>query len=206
MESRESSEKRPKELGYFDPYWQSLQGETDRGGAVLYAILLDGLLEKLLQASFIKDSRVKLLFRNDHILQSFYAKINLAYFAGLIPKFLFEDLKLVCRIRNKFAHSVVSDPKFTNAAIARLINQFSQMPESLRETYPPGLKFYLVVQQIATLLLVLTKLIDVSGLSNLVNLLKLEEKKFSDAMSGAILKPDEIHSIIAGKRVTRRKK
>jgi len=202
MESRESSEERPKELRYFDPYWQSLQGETDRGGAVLYAILLDGLLEKLLQASFIKDSRVKLLFKDDHILQSFYAKINLAYFAGLIPKPIFEDLKLICRIRNKFAHSVVSDPKFTNAAIARLINQFSQIPESLRETYPPRLKFYLVVQHIATLLLAWTKLIDASGLPNLVNLLKLEEENWSDA----ILKPDEIRSVIVGKRVTRRKK
>jgi len=201
MESHESSEERPKELSYLDPYWQSLQGETDRGTAVLSAILLDGLLEKLLQASFIKDPRVKFLFKNDHILQSFYAKINLAYFAGLIPKPFFEDLKLICEIRNKFAHRVVSDPKFTNATIARLVNQFSQIPESLRGTYPPRLKFVLVVSHIAALLLAWITLIDNFGLPNLVNLLKLEEKNWPDL----ILKPDEIRSVIAGNRVTRRK-
>ena len=202
MESRESSEERPKALSYLDPYWQSLEGETDRGIAVLSAILLDDLLEKLLQASFIKDSRVKLLFKNDRILQSFYAKINLAYFAGLIPKPFFEDLKLICEIRNKFAHSVVSDPKFTNATIARLVNRFSQIPESLRGTYPPRLKFYLVVSHLAGFLVAWIKFIDAFGSPNLVNLLKLEEKNWSDL----ILKPAEIHSVIAGKRVTRRKK
>ena len=201
MESRESSEETHKELSYLEPYWQSLQGETDRGTAVLSAILLDGLLEKLIQASFIKDPRVKLLFKNDRILQSFYAKINLAYFTGLIPKPFFEDLKLICEIRNKFAHSVVSDPKFTNATITRLVNQLSQIPESLRGTYPPRLRFDLVVSHIAGLLLAWIKFIADFGLPNLVNLLKLEEKNWSDL----ILKPDEIRSIIAGNRVARQK-
>ena len=89
MESRESSEERPKELSYLDPYWQSLEGETDRGTAVLCAILLDGLLEKLIQESFIKDPRVESLFKNDRILQSFYAKINLAYFTGYFSQKFF---------------------------------------------------------------------------------------------------------------------
>jgi len=200
MESRERSEEMHKELSYLEPYWQSLEGETDRGAAVLAAILLDGLLEKLIRASFIKDSRVKLLFKNDHILQSFYAKINLAYFAGLIPKPVFEDLKLICEIRNKFAHSVISDPKFTNATISKLVNHLSQIPKSLRETYPPKLKFVLVVSHVAALLLAWSKLIADFGLPNLVKLLKLEEKNWSEC----ILKPDEIRSIIAGKKITRR--
>jgi hypothetical protein len=50
MESREWSEEMHKELSYLEPYWQSLEGETDRGAAVLAAILLDGLLEKLIRA------------------------------------------------------------------------------------------------------------------------------------------------------------
>lgn len=200
MEPRETSEEPHKELDYLKPYWESLQGETDRGTAVLSAILLDDLLEKLIEASFIKDRRVKLLFKNDRILQSFYAKINLAYFAGLIPKPFFEDLKVICEIRNKFAHSVISDPKFTNAAITRLVNQLSQMPESLRETYPPRLRFALVVSHIAGLLLVWSKFIVDFGLPNLVSLLKLEEKNWSDL----ILKPDELSSITAGNQITPR--
>jgi len=203
MESGERSEEAHKELSYLEPYWQSLEGETDRGTAVLSAILLDGLLEQLIQASFIKDPRVKQIFKNDHVLQSFYAKINLAYFAGLIPKPFFEDLKLICEIRNKFAHSVVSDPKFTNATITRLVNRLSQIPESLREKYPPRLKFDLVVSHVAGLLLAWIKLISDFGLPNLVNLLKLEETNWSDC----ILEPEEIRNIIEGNKnkVVRRK-
>ncbi len=196
MESREISEERPKELSYLQPYFQSLESETDRGTAILSAILLDDLLEQLIQASFIKDPRVKQLFKNDHALQSFYTKINLAYFAGLIPKPIFEDLKLVCEIRNKFAHSIVSDPKFTNAIVTRLIDHFSQIPESLRKKYPPKLKFILVVSHIAALLLLWNKFITEFGMPNLVNLLKLEEKNWSDT----ILEPEEIRSIIEGNK------
>jgi hypothetical protein len=107
---------------------------------------------------------------------------------------------LICEIRNKFAHSVIYDPKFTNATISKLVNQLSQVPKSLRETYPPKLRFVLVVSHIAGLLVALSKIIADFGLPNLVKLLKLEEKNWSDF----ILKPDEIRDIIAGKKITRR--
>ncbi len=183
-----------KELIQLKPFWQALQDETDRGTAIISSCLLDSLLEKLIQASFIRDPRVKLLFKNDHILQSFFAKVNIAYFSGLIPKAFYDDLKLICEIRNKFAHAVIADLKFTDIAITQHINEFTQIPESLREIYTPRLKFALVVSHIAGLLLAWKQLLSEFRLPSLVKLLKLDEKNWNEL----IITPSQIRSIIEG--------
>ncbi len=187
-----------KELSQLAPFWQSLQDETDRGAAIISACLLDSLLEKLIQASFINDPRVKLLFKNDHILQSFYAKINIAYFSGLVPKAFYDDLKHICEIRNRFAHAVIADLKFTDEPIVQHINEFTQIPEALREIYPPRLKFALVVSHIAGLLLAWKQLFFEFKLPNLVKLLKLEEKNWHEL----IITPDQMRNIIEAHKGT----
>lgn len=86
-----------------DALWTAFEDNMDRAFAIVVASVLDDLLEDIIKASYIKDPKVKSLFKDDHILQSFHSKIHIAYFSGLIPEFMYCDLKLVCQTRNKFA-------------------------------------------------------------------------------------------------------
>lgn len=61
-----------------EPFDAALEQGSDRAIAIISTCLLDNLLERLIRAFYIKDPAVKLIFKNDHILQSFYAKINIA--------------------------------------------------------------------------------------------------------------------------------
>jgi len=184
----DSFKKAKQKLDELQPIWQAFGEETDRATAILSACVLDDLLEDLIRASFIKDTRVKSMFRDDHILQSFFAKINIAYFSGLIPEVFYHDLKLICEIRNRFAHSTVADLKFTHDTIFQRIDKFSQIPKHLAELYPPRLKFELMVAHIAGLLLAWEAFLLEFQPPNLVKLLKLEQMAFQDL----IMKPEQI--------------
>ncbi len=134
------------------PFWDALTKESDRAIAIIAACLLDDLLEKLIRASYIKAPQVKSLFKNDHILQSFFSKISVAYFSGLIPKFVYHDLRLICEIRNKFAHSITANLTFTDSSVTQQINSFELRPRTLNGVTAPKMKFIIVVQQIIALL------------------------------------------------------
>jgi hypothetical protein len=90
-----------------DAFFEVFSKETDRGLAIASICYLDNMLEKLIKAAYRKDQRIKMLFKDNQILQSFYNKVCIAYFSGLIPRVVFDDLKLIGEIRNRFAHSVL---------------------------------------------------------------------------------------------------
>ena len=90
-----------------EPFLSSLSKEGDRSASIVSVCVLDDLLEKLLRAWFVKEPQVKELFSNDHILQSYYSKVSIAYFSGLIPKSFYHDFRLIGEIRNYFAHSLL---------------------------------------------------------------------------------------------------
>lgn len=188
----DSFQKGKQKLDELQPIWQAFSEETDRSTAILAACLLDNVLEDLIRASFIKDTRVKSIFRDGHILQSFFAKINIAYFSGLIPEVFYRDLKLICEIRNRFAHSTAADLKFTHTTISQRIDKFSQMPKHLAKLYPPRMKFELIVAHIAGLLLAWEAFLLEFDPPNLVKLLKLDQMLFQDL----IIKPEQIRDIM----------
>ena len=111
----------------------SLVQENDRAFAIIAVCWLDNLLEKLLRRCFIKDPKVKNLFNDDHILRTYHAKVNIAYFLGLIPKFIFHDLKLLGEIRNRFAHELVAELTFEDDIITQRINSCLLNPSSIDE-------------------------------------------------------------------------
>ena len=189
-----------KELDSLKPFWEAHENESDRAVVIVSAILLDNLLERLIKTSYVKDPKVNTIFKDEHILRSFYTKISIAYFSGLIPKAFYHDLKLICDIRNKFAHDVVADLKFDDERIVQRINQFSQIPEELVKIYPPKLRFVLNVSHIAGLLLAWCQFLSKVRLPNLVATLKLEEKQFSKH----ILTPEQLQNILESKRDTPR--
>lgn len=190
--SNTSYEEDKKELDSLHPFWETLASESDRSVVIVSAILLDNLLERLIKTSYVKDPNVNTIFKDEHILRSFYTKINIAYFSGLIPKALHHDLKLICDIRNKFAHDVVADLKFDDERIVQRINQFSQIREELVKTYPPKLRFILNISHIAALLLAWSQHLPKLRLPNLVAILNLEEEQFSEL----IMTPEQLQNIL----------
>ncbi len=185
-----------KELDSLTPFWEAFGNETDRAIGIVSACLLDSLLESLIKTSYIKDPKVNTIFKDEHVLQSFYTKINIAYFSGLIPKAFYHDLKLICEIRNKFAHNVVADLKFDNELIVQRINRFSQIRKELVNIYPPKLRFTLVVSHISGLLLAWSQLLSKINPSSWVEMLKLEEKRWEDL----IMTPEQIQDVIQSER------
>lgn len=175
-----------------EAFFKAFSRETDRAVGIISVCYLDDLLEKLITASYVKDPRVKSLFRNENILQSFFAKINIAYFSGLIPKIVYDDLKLICEIRNRFAHAIIADLKFTDEIISKKIDSFAQLPRNVIDIYPPRLKFTLIVSHIGALLRAWEEVLSELKPPNLVELAKLDKQTFQDM----ILTPSEIREII----------
>jgi len=134
------------------PLDEMFKEESDRAFGIVVACYLDNMLEKLIRASFIKDAKVNALFKNPQLLQSFSNKIDVAYFSGLIPKFVYHDLKLICEIRNKFAHKVTAELEFTDEVIARIIDRCLLRPKTLDDVQAPKLKFVIIATLIATFL------------------------------------------------------
>ena len=143
--------------------------------------MLDNLLERLIQAFYIKGPAVKLIFKTDHILQSFYAKINIAYFSGLIPKAIYHDLKLICEIRNKFAHEVTANLDFNSIIISQRIDKCEIRPKTMDDIPEYKIKFILIVQQLIDHLCFFEHLLLNSKPTNIVESFKLNDWKWGEA-------------------------
>jgi DNA-binding MltR family transcriptional regulator len=186
-----------------ESFLKAFSKETDRAVGIISVCYLDDLLEKLIRASYVKDPKLSSLFKNDQLLQSFFAKINLAYFSGLIPEVIYHDLKLIGEIRNRFAHAVIADLKFTDEIISQKINKFAQLPPNVIDIYPPRLKFELIVVHTGAFLQKCEELLPVMRPPNLVELFKLDESPFQVM----ILTPSEIKDIMQkAKRQVKHKK
>ena len=84
----------------------SLEGETDRGCALMAAAYLSDQLERVLRAVFVDDSRrVDRLFVATGPLGSFSARIDLCHAIGFLPDRARRDLHLIRKIRNRFGHT-----------------------------------------------------------------------------------------------------
>lgn len=136
-----------------EAFFKSFANETDRGMAIGSVCFLDEVSEKLLRAVYRKDRGIEKLFKDNQILHSFYNKVRIAYFSGLVPKAVYEDLKLVGEIRNKFAHSVLETVSFDDELIANKINRLKQLPPDFKQAYSPRLSLTLIVVHIGSLLL-----------------------------------------------------
>lgn len=134
----------------FEPYWDCLSRESERGFAILSVCFLDYMLERLLKAFFIKDRKVDSLFKNDKLLQSFYSKLHIAYFSELIPEIIFHDSLLINEIRNKFAHDLSGSLSFNTTIIKQRIEKLWHVRDKTEiPSYSSRVKFTLVVQRIS---------------------------------------------------------
>ncbi|MFT6835310.1 MAG: mannitol operon repressor [Francisellaceae bacterium] len=85
---------------------QELQAETDRGLPLVGAALIDEKLHKTLELFFIEGKSTKRLLNDPNApLGAFSAKIEACYSLGLIDKFEYQEIGLIRKIRNEFAHA-----------------------------------------------------------------------------------------------------
>lgn len=162
-------------LDELHPFWKTFGEESDRAIAVVAACLLDDLLERIIRASYIQDPGVKSLFKDSSMLQPFSIKISIAYFSGLIPHSIYHDLKLICEIRNRFAHAVIADLKFTDETIVHKIDRFVIGPQGIPELSAPKTKFLIGVAEIVAVLHVIEEMLSRIRLPHLVEVLHLNE-------------------------------
>ena len=82
-----------------------LNDEPDLACVVIAAAFLDTTLSNLLETKFRQSSVSERLLAPNGALGTFGARTDLAYALELISKAQHEDLRLLARIRNRFAHS-----------------------------------------------------------------------------------------------------
>ena len=185
---------------------ESLKG-SDRDIAIVAVCLIDSLLERLLKSYFIKNGGVNNLFENEHILQTYHAKVNIAHFSGLIPSFLYNDLLLIGRIRNKFAHKLDSSISFMDAEISNLVKDFKFKPKSAEDDIKDiRMKYVVIISAVSSFLTYIQLLIVFhkrqGKLILLRDIMKLDESPFEE-MSPT---ESEIQKIISNTRIKKRKK
>ncbi|MEN6299632.1 MAG: MltR family transcriptional regulator [Anaerolineaceae bacterium] len=101
---------------------------------------MDSVLRELLASFMIEDKKAtdELLGReegSDGPISSFGARIVAAYCLGLISRMEYEDLLLIKKIRNKFAHKNFGFT-FENSEIIKWCNKL-QTPNELDQVLPP---------------------------------------------------------------------
>jgi hypothetical protein len=85
---------------------ETLTNESHRAAALMATAYIDEQLKALLKKLFVNDHKITdSLLKSSGALGSFSARIDMAYSLGLIPKNIRDDLELMRKIRNDFAHT-----------------------------------------------------------------------------------------------------
>ena len=84
-----------------------LHRETDRGLALVAAALIDQKLLETLQSFFCPGKAAERLLTDSNApLASFSARIEACFALGLIDDFEYQEITLIRKVRNEFAHKV----------------------------------------------------------------------------------------------------
>lgn len=120
----------------FQNFRNSLNQESDRGSALMAAAFIDNKVGELLHSFFIDNKKIyERLFESNGALATFSSKIDLAFLLGLIPKNIFDDLHLLRKIRNDFAHNA-SFMTFESNPIKERCYSFSVLIKTQLKKHP----------------------------------------------------------------------
>jgi hypothetical protein len=106
---------------------RALSSESDRGAALFAAAHIDSRLEVLLRAFLVQDEKVAApLFRGTAAPATFSARIDMAYLLGLLSSEKRNELHLIRKMRNEFAHSA-SELSFSHEPLASQCRQLTHV-------------------------------------------------------------------------------
>ncbi len=102
---RPKSEPEIEELGQF---LHKLNKESDRGAVLISGIILDERLKNILTSFLLRHKTSEELLEGFNApLGTFSARISACFALGRIQKNEFEELNLIRKIRNEFAHTTI---------------------------------------------------------------------------------------------------
>lgn len=108
---------------------------SDRAVAIVGPAYLETLLTEMLVNFLVDDeNEVDRLTQPERPLGTFGAKVSACYCLGLIGETIKTDLRIVAKIRNRFAHDILAD--FSDAQIAGWCNSLRWHREALGD--PPN--------------------------------------------------------------------
>lgn len=85
---------------------EELKQETDRGLPLVSAALIDEKLLEILQAFLVEGrSSKRLLTEGNAPLGTFSSRIEACHSLGLIDQFEYQEISLIRKVRNEFAHA-----------------------------------------------------------------------------------------------------
>lgn len=85
---------------------EELKNETDRGLPLVSAALIDEKLLEMLQAFLVEGKSAKnLLLEGNAALGTFSSRIEACHSLGLIDQFEYQEISLIRKVRNEFAHA-----------------------------------------------------------------------------------------------------
>ena len=99
-----------KAMEYWQILFEDLSKENDRTFIIVGATFLELLLERLIR-NFLVDDKEKIgnLLHSESLAGTLYAKTELAYLLGLLTDLEYDDLGVIRRLRNAFAHEIDAD-------------------------------------------------------------------------------------------------
>lgn len=115
-------------LDEFQNWFSVLNAESPRGAVLTAAAILDSLLEELLRAFLAPGTGGKKLLDGFNApFGTFSSKIAAAHALGLINTVEFQDLELIRKIRNEFAHEI--HVSFKSTSVLDLCEKLRSSPE-----------------------------------------------------------------------------
>jgi DNA-binding MltR family transcriptional regulator len=150
--------------------------QSDRALTIVALCLIDQLLQKLIRKAFVSHRKSDVMFNDEHFLRTTSSKINMAFFLGLIPDTIYDDLKIINTIRNKFAHTVTDKLNFDNPVVYDLLIRCKLGPTNMGLSRMAKLRFTIAIQQLIDYLLMFAVFYDTLGPKKLIDLWKLNDK------------------------------
>lgn len=105
----EFAERELKNIQEFQDFRTSLLSESDRGCVLMAAAFIEDKITQLLETYMVHDTTIqKKIFEGNGALATFSSKIDISFLLGLIPKNIYNDLGILRKLRNDFAHNAKS--------------------------------------------------------------------------------------------------
>lgn len=93
-----------KEINFLD----EIEKQSDRGAAILLTSWLEEELADCLKSKFINiQNNATNVFQRNGPLSTLSSKIEISYLLGFISEENYKNLKIIKRVRNEFAHSLL---------------------------------------------------------------------------------------------------
>ena len=102
----EMAQRELESMQEYQDFKTSLLTESDRGSVLMAAAFIEDKITKLLKTYMVHNQTIqKKIFEGNGALATFSSKIDISFLLGLIPKNIYNDLGVLRKLRNDFAHN-----------------------------------------------------------------------------------------------------